>query len=174
MWEKKEGKNRNRNTHIQYSLQVISNVSGYLVQIQVLTNWPIEKALHEIGYKPNLDLIGQLVEAFLFTCTVHTNTPHTHTKTHTTHYIIHTQTHTPHLHKPTPHTHMYTYKKYAHTHTNKITNPHIHTHTNTHTRAHTHTHTYQYRSTVNYAYGQKKKPHHTSTPNQSIFDSPAL
>ena len=32
------------------TVQVISNASGYLVRIELLTNWPIEKALHEIGY----------------------------------------------------------------------------------------------------------------------------
>ena len=42
---------------------------GYLVGNLVATNWPIEKALHAIGYN-QIPTIAQLVRAFLFGCSV--------------------------------------------------------------------------------------------------------
>ena len=44
---------------------------GYLVGNLVATNWPIEKALHAIGYNQIPTRIAQLVRAFLFGCSVH-------------------------------------------------------------------------------------------------------
>ena len=102
-------------------------------------------------------------------------TPHIHVHTHT-----HTQTHIQ------MHTYIYTHKythKCTHTCTHKHT-PHTHTQrTHTKKRVHTHTHTYipvpKYRKLGLWAKKRKKekekrivmkKSHHTSTPNQSIFD----
>ena len=44
---------------------------SYLVGNLVATNWPIEKALHAIGYNQIPTEIAQLVRAFLFACTVY-------------------------------------------------------------------------------------------------------